>query len=45
MPFAVQGKPPHFAGEDGGEVSKDRVSQKVIAVKDNYAVIRMGAAN
>jgi len=31
--------------EDGRELSKDRVSRKVMAVKDNYVVIRMGVAN
>ncbi len=31
--------------EDGREVSKDKVAKKVMAVKDNYVVIRMGVAN
>ena len=44
-PFETQGKPPHSMGEDGREVSKDRVTQTVMAVKDNYVVIRMGVAN
>jgi hypothetical protein len=39
------GKPPHSVGEDGIEVSKDRETHKVMAVKDNYVVIRMDVAN
>ena len=31
--------------EDECELSKDRIVQKVMAVKDNYVVIRMGVAN
>lgn len=30
---------------DGRELSKDRVIQKVMAVKNNYIVIRMSVAN
>ena len=44
-PFVAQGKPPHSIDEDGGEVSKDRVTQRVIAVNDNYVVILIGVAN
>ena len=31
--------------DDGRELSNDRVSRTVMAVKNNYVVIRMGVAN
>ena len=30
--------------ENGRELAKDMVTQRVMAVKDNYVVIRMGVA-
>jgi hypothetical protein len=39
------GEPPHSIGEDGRELSKGRISHKVMAVKDNYVAIRMCVAN
>ena len=40
-----QGKPPHSVGEDGSLSSKDRVAGRLMPVKDNLLVIRMGVAN